>query len=105
MLLPVLRSRISSLNRSASAESSLTSSLPTFSHIRPRVTPASYNVRGHERILRVRRITWGVAVQQLPFLVVERTQPMQGLAEVDREVLTLAAAARLLSVCSLTIPP
>jgi hypothetical protein len=50
------------------------------------------HVGGHERVLRVGGITRSVAVRQLPFLVVERTQPMQGLAEVDREILALAAA-------------
>jgi hypothetical protein len=44
---------------------------------------------------RIRRITWGVAVQQLPFLVVKRAQPMQGLAEVDRKVLTVAEGIRV----------
>src|SRR5258706_13445166 len=49
------------------------------------------NIGRHEGVLRVGWIPRRVAVQQLPFLIVERTHPMQGLTEVDRKILAVAA--------------
>lgn len=49
--------------------------------------------------LEPQRVAWigggalGIAVEQLPFVVVERAQPMRGLAQVHGDVLALAGAA------------
>src|SRR6266446_4722052 len=58
----------------------------------PATVSGGIHVGRHERICWIVRSGWRVAIQQLPFQIIERAEPMGSLAEVDGQVLTLSGS-------------